>query len=83
MHGRVGGFEEVALGVEDGARLLARRAGVEVHEGPAVDLGLQDREVGAHGGDVEGEGHPSRLRRVGWWRIVQGRKEESTCLLGK
>ena len=65
VHRGVRGLEEVTLGIQDRAGLLARRAGVEVDEGPTVDLGTEDREVGAHGGHVEGEGHGSRLRGGG------------------
>ena len=56
VHVRVRLAVDAVHRVEDRLRLLRRRRGVEVHEPLAVDLPLQDREVGLDAGDVEGCG---------------------------
>jgi hypothetical protein len=69
VHGGVRVREEVALGIENGARTLARRAGVEIDERMPVHLLGEDREVllqrggiervGRRGGGLGGRGrHP-------------------------
>ena len=76
VHGGVRVREEVALGIQNGARTLARRAGVEVDERMPVHLLGEDREVLLQRGGIERVGrrgggglggrgrHPSRLRPV-------------------
>ena len=58
VHVRVVVAVVVLHGVEHRPRLLGRRRRVEVHERLAVDLALEDREVGFDAADVEDIGHP-------------------------
>ncbi len=56
VHVRVGGLVVVVHRVEHGARPLGRRGRVEIDEPFAVRLLLEQRELLAEGGDVEGVG---------------------------
>ena len=75
VHGGVLVREERDLGVDHGARLLAGRGGVEVHQRVTVDRAAQDREVFSEGAGVERDRgsrrgtHPSRLRRGAGRRV--------------
>ena len=59
---RVVPFVELALGIDDLARLLRRRGRVQVDERPVADRPRQDREVRADAFDVESRRSPLRHR---------------------